>query len=273
MAESNRNFDFPWPIFKTVLEGSSILDIPRLELKSMEEATSFIQAYGFEPSTPEDLELIWSFFDEAIAFIEKALTDPQHPKIPEHLRSQKALIDIRRLLLLASGPTAGPDQLYACAILRVMHVIIHLSQDPRLKYFEEVQNQVLSRLDNYLHVDTTTGVTYLGTREEETHRIKLLFFKKKDRKDRAREIIKLLHKTDSLAEEIYDRIGFRLVTETKFEAIRAVKLMLERNIISVPNIRPGRSRNRLVDLKRLQFEVIASRPTLRRAASRPTSEK
>src|SRR5262249_53385539 len=99
-----------------------------------------------------------------------------------------------------------------------------------------------------------TGATYLG-RKEEGAGIKLLFFKKKDRKDREREIVKLLHKADSLVEEIYDRIGFRLVTETKFDALRAVRLLLEKNIISLPNVRPGRSRNRLIDLHRLQFEL------------------
>jgi uncharacterized protein (TIGR04552 family) len=43
--------------------------------------------------------------------------------------------------------------------------------------------------------------------------------------------------------------------ETKFDAIRVVRLLVEKNIISVPNVRPGRSRNRLVDFKRLAFEV------------------
>jgi uncharacterized protein (TIGR04562 family) len=236
------------------MEGVSILDVPKLELKSMEEATNFIQAYGFDPSNPEDTELVWSFFEDAVTFIEKSLQDPELPRVPEHLRTRKSVSDFRRILVLASEPVGSADQLWACAILRLMHVLIHLGHDPRLKYFDQVQNQVLSRLDNYLYVDTSTGATYLGNREE-GEGIKLLFFKKKDRKDREREIVKLLHKADSLVEEIYDRIGFRLVTETRFDAIRAVKLMLEKNIISLPNIRPGRSRNRLVDLKRLQFEI------------------
>jgi uncharacterized protein (TIGR04562 family) len=248
------NFSFAWPILRVVHEGLSILDVPHLEVKSMEEATNFIQAYGFDPNDTEDVELIWSFFDEAIVFLEKSLNDAEFPKVPEHLRNRKAVSDIRRVLLMASVGDRGADQVWACAILRVMHVLIHLAHDPRLKFFDQVQNQVLSRLDNYLYVDSTDGVTYLGPREEEGG-IKLLFFKKKDRKDREREIIKLLHKADNLAEEIYDRLGFRLVTETKFDAIRAVRLMLQRNIISLPNVRPGRSRNRLIDVARLQSEL------------------
>ncbi len=232
----------------------SILDVPRLQLKTMEEATDFINAYGFNANDADDMELIWGCFEDAIVFIEKSLNDPQYPKVPEHLRTRKIVGDVRRLLLIASDEGNSPDQVWACGILRMMHVLIHLKHDPRLKYFEQVQNQVLNRLDDYLYVDNSDGATYLGPKEEGGG-IKLLFFKKKDRKDREREIIKLLHKADSLVEEIYDRIGFRLVTETKFDAVRAVRLMLSRNIISLPNVRPGRSRNRLFDVHRLQFEI------------------
>lgn len=237
----------------------------------MEEATNFVKAYGFDSNVPEDVDLLWGFFDDAIIFIEKSLSDPQYPRVPEHLRSRKAITDIRRILLLASDPNYSPDQVWACAILRTMHVLVHLAHDPRLKFFEQVQNQVLSRLDNYLFVDQNDGATYLGTKEEGGG-IKLLFFKKKDRKDREREIIKLLHKADSLVEEIYDRIGFRLVTETKFEAIRAVRLMLERNIISLPNVRPGRSRNRLMDMTRLRGELDRITAALKKTPNLPDVE-
>jgi uncharacterized protein (TIGR04562 family) len=248
------NFEFPWPSVNVVLEGGSILDVPRLEIKTIGEATAFIQAYGFDVNNPDDLALVWRFFRESIQFIEKTLADPDYPKIPEHLRSEKSVSDIRRLLTIASDKESSSDQKYACAILRVMHVMIHLSYDPRLKFFQAMQTQVLNRLDKFIYTDAKTGSTYLGS-QDEGQGIKLLFFKKKERKDPNREIIKLLHKADSVVEEIYDRVGLRLVTETKLDAIRAVRLLLEKNIISLPNIRPGRSRNRLIDLKRLQFEL------------------
>lgn len=250
----NSNFEFPWPSVNVVLEGGSILDVPRLEVKTIEEATEFVKAYGFDVNDPDDLALVWRFFNDAVQFIEKTLACPDRPKIPDHLRSEKAILDIRRLFVMASEKKQSEDQIYACAILRVMHVMIHLTYDPRLKFFHPMQTQVLNRLDKYIYVDPSNGATYLG-REDDEKRIKLLFFKKKERKDPNREIIKLLHKSDSAVEEIYDRVGLRLVTETKLDAIRAVRVLLEKNIISLPNVRPGRSRNRLVDLKRLQFEL------------------
>jgi uncharacterized protein (TIGR04562 family) len=255
VAATRDNFTFSWPFFKVLLDGESIVDVPRLEIQTMEEATNFIQAYGFDPGDAEDVDLMWRAFDESVTFLERSIADPEYPKVPDHLRNRKAVNDIRRLLLIASDKSAGTDQIFTCAILRLMHLYIHIHHDPRLQFFDEVQNQILNRLENYLYVDAEKGVTYLGKPEDPQNSIKLVYFKKKDRKDREREIIKLLHKKENAVEEIYDRIGFRLVTETKFDAIRVVRLLVEKNIISVPNVRPGRSRNRLVDFKRLVFEV------------------
>jgi uncharacterized protein (TIGR04562 family) len=249
-----QDFEFPWPLLKVVLQGLSILDVPRLQVRTMEEATDFIRAYGFDPSNAQDQDLLWGFFSDSISFIEKSLADPDFSRVPDHLRSRKAILDLRRLLLMASQKERTEEQVWACAVLRVMHTLIHVAHDPRLKIFEEVQNQVLNRLDTYLYSDPTQGTTHLG-RQDEGGGIKLLFFKKKDRKDREREIVKLLHKPENLVEDIYDRIGFRLVTETKFDAIKALRLLIEKNIFGVPNIRPGRSRNRLVDFDRLVFEA------------------
>jgi len=249
------NLNFPWSTLQVALDGTSVLDVPRLKLRSMEDATAFVLAYGFDPNNKSDLTILWEFFDEAVQFLEKSLMDPEFPLVPEHLRSREAIKDIRRLLLLASGELGTPDQRFSCAILRIMHGLIHLSYDPRHKFFQQMQVQVLARLDRYLHVDPNTGVTSLGKGVEGEEGIKLLFFKKKERKDKSREMIKLLHKAESVVEEIYDRVGIRLVTETKLEALRAVTLLIEKNIISLPNIRPARSRNRLIDIKRLRFEI------------------
>ena len=249
------NLQFPWATLRVPLEGMSCLDIPRLSIRTMEEATAFIQAYGFDPNQKGDLILLWKFFDDAVDFLEKSLNDPDYPKVPDHLRSREAIQDIRRLLILASGELGTLEQTFSCAILRIMHGLIHLSFDPRHKFFHQMQIQVLSRLDRYLHVDAESGATYLGKGIEGEEGIKLLFFKKKERKDRSREMIKLLHKADSVVEEIYDRVGIRLVTETKLDALQAVNFLIEKNIVSMPNIRPARSRNRLIDIKRLKFEI------------------
>jgi len=249
------NLRFPWSVLRVPIEGMSVLDVPRLNATTMEEATAFIQTYGFDPNQKSDLELLWKFYYEAVDFLEKSIADPEYPTVPEHLRTREAVQDIRRLLVMASGPFGSVDQVFCCALLRIMHGLIHLNFDPRHKFFHQMQIQVLARLDKYLYADPQTGATYLGKGIEGDEGIKLLFFKKKERKDRSREMIKLLHKADSVVEEIYDRVGIRLVTETKLEALRAVTFLIEKHIVSLPNIRPARSRNRLINIKRFKFEI------------------
>ena len=63
----NLKFDYPWPLLRVIVEGTSILDIPKLELKNMEEATKFVEAYGFEPSDSNDQELMWGATHKAFS--------------------------------------------------------------------------------------------------------------------------------------------------------------------------------------------------------------
>ncbi|MBY0369263.1 hypothetical protein K2X33_01160, partial [bacterium] len=112
---TSEKFAFPWPIFKLVLEGTSILDVPRLETHTMEEATSFIKAYGFDIADPADMESLWGFFDEAVSFIEKSLADSEFPRVPDHLRTRKAVSDVRRLLLIVSDRNGHQDAHFSCA--------------------------------------------------------------------------------------------------------------------------------------------------------------
>ena len=246
--------EFPWPLLRTILSGSSILDLPRLRLANAEDASELIRAYGFDENNQEDINLLWSCYDRALDFLEKTLRDPEHLLAPLLFHSRNSLSSIRELLIWASDPHASERQIWACALLRVMHALIHLNYDPRLQFFDQAQNKIFQRIESHLFTDPQTGILYLGALDS-PQRIKILFYKKKDRKDKDREIIKLLHKANQSVEDIYDRLGYRLVTETKLDAVRAVAYLVQKNIISVPNIQPGRSRNRLVDLVRLEKEI------------------
>jgi hypothetical protein len=46
----------------------------------MEQATNFIQAYGFDPGDPEDVDLMWRAFDESVTFLERSIADPEYPE-------------------------------------------------------------------------------------------------------------------------------------------------------------------------------------------------
>ena len=62
-------------------------------------------------------------------------------------------------------------------------------------------------------------------------------FETKAKKSRDSTIIKLLHKVENVAEEVFDRIGVRLITKAKVDCLRVVKFLYHKNIIVIHNIK------------------------------------
>ena len=78
-------------------------------------------------------------------------------------------------------------------------------------------------------------------------RVNLVEFQAKPKKTRDSTLMKLLHKPESVAEEVFDRIGIRFVTQSRTDAVRVIHFLEQSNVIVAENIKPSRSRNTLVD--------------------------
>ncbi len=74
-----------------------------------------------------------------------------------------------------------------------------------------------------------------------------LRFQTKPRKARDSVILKLLHKPENVAEEVFDQVGVRFVTTKMVDAVKVLKYLQDRYIVMPMNIRPSRSRNNLID--------------------------
>ncbi len=135
-------------------------------------------------------------------------------------------------------------------ILKVMHTILHVDKDLRFNYFQAIQTQIFDRFYKYLYRNREENL-FLGEKEKGTN-IPLVDFETKSKKGRDSVVIKLLHKAENVAEELFDRVGVRIVTESRFDAIRIVKFLLDKFIIIPHNIKPSRSVNTLVDLVRFR---------------------
>src|SRR5688572_3532894 len=122
--------EFDWPSLQVALEGQSFLDVPQLNLKSKAEAKTFLLSYGYDVDDPFQKEEIWRIHFQAIAFIQNYLLD-EGEKIPQEFLSRGGQSDIIRLLLEASKDQSTIGK-WACALLRVMHIISHLDNDIRL---------------------------------------------------------------------------------------------------------------------------------------------
>ena len=86
--------------------------------------------------------------------------------------------------------------------------------------------------------------------------IPLKNFEVKSHKSSHSIAIKLLHKAENVAADIFDRIGVRFITPTRLDCVRVIRYLRERNVIMFANVKPSRSRNTLIDLDRFRARVL-----------------
>jgi uncharacterized protein (TIGR04562 family) len=259
MKSSLRNkYDFRWDVLDVIISGKSSIDsLQGFQLQDADEADRFIQSYGYDLENPIESAEIMGCFHESLNFVRTQFLQPENPdglrlEIP---RKIVELADVRDLFLMASLAYPGQrddanGQLlrkWACSLLKVMHTIAHIDKDLRSSYFSDIQQQIFDRFYKLIH-RTADGQLYLGDGEADPLRVDLVAFETKPKKSRESTLLKLLHKPENVAEDIFDRVGIRFVTVTRLGALRVVKLLKDKMVVMPPNIKPSRSRNTLVDL-------------------------
>ncbi len=266
-AFSSPHHDFCWDTLRLFLEGFSPVDLPHLAISDRAEAESFISTYGYDLEDPKERSEAFAIHAEALDFLERYLCpslSPEEPDLipPPEVKNPK---DITDLVLMSSDLSAPLLAAWACSVLRVMHTISHANLAARTPYFREVQNQILTPFEEHLYPNVEE-VASLGCGPSAVP-LKAVFFKR--RKSRESLILKLLHKPDNVASEVYDRIGVKFVTPTKVEALLALKYLRKQNLVSLPFLTPGRSRNTLVDLENFR----AAYESMTRAVASVTEEE
>ncbi len=245
-------FHFSHQSLECVVGGRSVLDIPRLDLRDKNEAREFLLSYGYDLSATQDREEMSSTYRRALAMIREQLME-EGEAIPPELTDPTQLEDLADLLLLASQREPGKAHLqrWACAILRVMHVYVHLRNDLFSAFRDEIQQQILSPIESAVSPDQE-GSGFLIFREATTpstlERIQLERFDVKPFKTTASAVIKLLARPERVALTLLDKIGVRFVTRGYFDSYRLVRMLIDQNIVSFPHIIPDQSTNTLFPL-------------------------
>jgi uncharacterized protein (TIGR04562 family) len=226
--------DFEWEILHAIVEGGSAIDLARVAFATREAAEDFLAAYGFDSRDEDGQREIAKILPLALTFLEEELLPiGQVTEIPSELPH-----DPVQLLLMASQ-VDHPLRDWACSLLRVCHVVAHGLYLPGRERVADAWGQVEVRMRS--HISEADGVMYLGDIPIE----RLTF---KTEKPWNSLLLKLLCKKDSVAEEIYDQVGCRIVTRTRSDTLRVVRYLHEKNVIVYANIKPSRSHNTLIDL-------------------------
>jgi uncharacterized protein (TIGR04552 family) len=245
-----QRFIFESSILNSVVGGRSAIDIPNLNIHTLDAAAAFISSYGFDLSSPNDVNKLWYYHRRALVLMTEKLGIPEDT-IPAKFKDRKLLGEIGNLLILASSrnPDEAELQKWACAMLRCLHVFVHAENDLFSTFAEEIQSQILTPFQDAIVHDTHR--TFLKSANETTlDPIELLGFEVKPFKTSSSTVIKLLAKPDALAMKIFDKLGVRFVTRNLFDTFQVVRFLVKQNVISFPHIMPDQSTNNLypVDL-------------------------
>lgn len=253
---------FDWDLMDVIIGGKSALDYKFFisSVYSLEQVNDFLRGYGLDPNDPVGQAELFGNFQEAIQFVRRYFLKEGNPDGPD-LKIPHSLFTITEITELFMMTTRSSqydlyDQMWAEVILKIMHTILHVDKDLRSNYFSVIQTQIFDRFYKYIYRDES-GQLFLGVQEKDGQvdhvgPIPLVDFETKAQKTRESVIIKLLHRVESVAEELFDTVGMRFITKTRFDTLRILKFLLAKNIVIPHNIKPSRSFNSLIDMKKFR---------------------
>ncbi len=264
IKDKNNKITINWSQLNAIVTGVSAIDMASLSIRTRDEAKMFAREYGFDIEDPHALDEVRNAHAEAVAFIcEYFLEENERDLIPPEVRQPESYLD---LLVYSSNylNKSNVRQMWACAVLKVMHGIFHIDHDFKLRYFDTIRAQIFASWDRMLEFHGDRH--YLSGQQI---CLPLYLFQRKRNKGRKSILLKLLQKASYVASDIYDHLGMRLVFETKMETLYALKLLYKSHQISVINVKPFRSKNNLIEFNHAKKIFNRYRPLLDRAGTYP----
>ena len=229
--------DNPWrsTSVRTALEGRSFIDTKRIHIHSEQEALEYLSCYGFDLNEATDVKELEVLRIEALELIQDELLQ-ENEFIPQAIMEVK---DVSWYLLNASG--IGDKTLipWSAAVLRVIHTLTHSYSHLNDIYHDTIREQIFSRFEKY--IVRQKDACFFGD-------IKLIDMEFRKAKSRRSVAMKLLHKAENVAADIFDWIGIRIITQYRSEVLDVLAFLREKHIITYANLKPSRSRNTLIDL-------------------------
>ena len=235
-----------------MIGGKSALDTKNFlgPMSTIDQVNQFLKGYGLDPNDHVAKSELFGNFQEAMQFIRRYFLKEGNPdgldlKVPNSLLM---ISDISQLFLMATDDNIvkKEDKLWAEVVLKVMHTIMHADKDLRSNYFNIVQTQIFDRFYKYVFRDDD-GKLFIGVKGTDDI-VPLVDYETKSKKTRESVIIKLLHKAENVAEELFDRVGVRFITHSRFDTLRLIRFLLEKNIVIPHNNKPSRAVNTMIDM-------------------------
>jgi uncharacterized protein (TIGR04552 family) len=224
---------------RLLLRGGSVVDWKRLDFEQAAEVDAFLRLNLFDLEEPRDERRLRAILGQAVDYLRTAFGYRVAAPVAEPE-------DVRDLFLLASG-TVEPKKYrrIACVVLKVMHVIHHLEARELLFRTPIREADLADRVNRRIMAEAARlqaagmpVIEFAGSL-----------------KSRASLVTKLLAKKDSVAAQVFDRVRYRIVTETT-DQIAPVVHHLARNLFPFNYAVPNQTQNNLVPFG----ELLARHP-------------
>jgi uncharacterized protein (TIGR04552 family) len=225
---------------RLLLSGGSVIDWHRLAFSDDAEVDRFLRVNELDPARPEDMDRLEELREEAVEY----LTRNFGYRIPEAVAHS---MPARELFLLASS--RGRRQIYACMVLKAMHVMHHLAGRELLFKLPVSDDEVFGFVEAKV-VKVVEEIRAAG--------YPIVEFAW-SRKERDSLITKLLAKKASIAAHVYDKLRFRLITRN-LDDLPAVLNELLHRLVPFNYVIPDESVNGILSFRRL----VDEQPTLAR---------
>lgn len=238
------DFNFDPIMIDSLVGGLSSLTIPHLNIQSLDQAKEFIRAYGYDLDDPEDEKILWTYHRRAVTYIQTEILD-EGEEFPESISDPSQLNNLCYILIYASTKDnrEGSLQTWACATLKVVHVLVHLDNDLFNKFSKEIQEQILKPIQSHIYEDPITGSTLGKPSGKEAIPLKKFVIKPFKRSDSS--VTKLLAKPEAVAFTLLDKTGVRFITKHLFDSFRVMRYLSNNSLISFPHNIPEQSNNTL----------------------------
>lgn len=220
---------------RLLLGGSSVIDWHRLAFSDTAEVDRFLRVNEFDPKNEADMDRLEELREDAVEYLTRHFSY----RIPEEVAIG---MPARELFLLASSK--GRKQMYACIVLKAMHVMHHLAGRELLFKLPIADDEVFGFVEAKV-VKVVEEIRAAGYPIAEFAW---------SRKERDSVLTKLLAKKSTIAANVFDKLRFRLITRDKSD-LPAVLTELLHRLVPFNYVIPGESVNGILPVRRLLEET------------------
>jgi uncharacterized protein (TIGR04552 family) len=225
---------------RNLLRGGSVIDWHRLYFSDRDEVDRFLRVNEFEPGDEDDMRRLGELRAAAVDYLDRHLGF----EIPDEVAHG---VPPRDLLLIASQK--GRRRTHACVVLKVMHVMHHLAGRELLTKLPVSDDQIFHLIEEKV-LRTVEEIKAVGCPVVEFEW---------SRKHADSLITKLLAKKESIAADVYDKLRFRMITNTEEQLVFVMRELTQR-LVPFNYVIPGQSVNDIIKVR----ETLGRSPALSR---------